>query len=251
MLLRCLRLFAVLLLAPAAFAGTPVDGKTEAAIRAKLGSAMSGVEITSVSTSPVPGLYEVVLDGSETAFVSADGGYLISGDLYQTTARGLVNVTDQRKSGLRSSMLAKLKPEDMITFAASGKEKGEVFVFTDVDCGYCRKLHQEVPKLNAAGITVHYLAFPRSGVQGETFQKMQGVWCSADRNKAMTEVKRGGSPLRAPVACKSPVAEQYRTGMALGVRGTPAVFLPDGNQIGGYLPAKELISEATGKTAGK
>lgn len=246
MVASLLRMVFLLTLAASSFAADPAaDARAEAAIRAKLGAAMAGVEITSVTAAPIAGLYEVVFDGSETAFVSADGSYVISGDLYQTGARGLVNVTDQRKGGLRRETLAKIKRQDLITFPATGREKGQIYVFTDVDCGYCRKLHQEVPKLQAAGVAVHYLAFPRSGLKGDTFQKMQAVWCAADRNKAMTETKRGSKPLAAAIACQSPVAEQYRIGVALGVRGTPAVFLSDGSQIGGYLSAKDLLAAMT------
>ncbi len=227
-------------------AATPaaVAAKAEVAIRARLAATMVGVEITSVTPSPMAGLYEVVLDGSETAFVSADGGYLISGDLYQAMpGKGLVNVTDQRKGGLRRDTLAKSKRADMVTFAAKGREQAFIYVFTDVDCGYCRKLHQEVPQLNAAGITVHYLAFPRSGITGDTFRTMEAIWCAADRNKALTDSKRGLAVPPAPVTCKSPVADQYRLGVALGVRGTPAIFLADGSQVGGYVPAAELIKQ--------
>lgn len=243
-MIRILPRVAALLLLSTLAVGADAPGKPEAIIRAKLAAAMPGAEITSVAPSPIAGVYEVVLDGSEAAFVSADGVYLISGDLYQALpGKGLVNVTEQRKGGLRKDVLAKLAPGDMINFIAKGKEKGAVYVFTDTDCGYCRKLHQEVPQLNAAGITVHYLAFPRSGPEGETFRQMTAVWCAVDRNKALTDSKRGVSLPAAPLACRAPVAEQYKLGVSMGVRGTPAIFLVDGTQIGGYLPAAELIDK--------
>lgn len=229
-----------LLLSLPAFAND-VPKAVDAAIRAKLGGAMPGVEITRVLPSPVAGLYEVVLDGSESAWVSADGQYLVSGDLYRATAKGLVNVSDENKMPLRREALAKLKPADMITFAAKGREKARIYVFTDVDCGYCRKMHQEVDALNAAGVTVHYLAFPRSGVDTATARKMDSAWCAPDRNAALTELKRGKSLPPAPVACKSPVADQYRQGVALGVRGTPATFTASGEQVGGYVPVAQLL----------
>lgn len=244
MIARALRFLAVLLVAlPAMAADAPAAGKPEAAIRARLGAALPGVEITSVEPSPIAGMYQVVLDGSETAYVSADGTYVINGDLYQAGAKGLVNLTDQRKGALRKDLLAKVDRNNLIAFPAKGKEKAFVYVFTDVDCGYCRKFHQQVPELNAAGVSVYYLAFPRSGLAGDTFHKMEGVWCAGDRNKALTEAKRGVVPPVAPVACRSPVAEEYKMGVSLGIRGTPAIFLADGTQIGGYIPAKELIAK--------
>lgn len=232
---------AFLLSSLAVAADVPRD--VESAIRARIGAAMPGVEITQVLASPVPGLYGVVLDGSETAYVSADGQYLISGDLYRATSKGLANVTEESKGPLRRDTLAKFRPADMITFAAKGKERAKLYVFTDVDCGYCRKMHQEVPELNAAGVTIHYLAFPRSGAKTDTARKMDSAWCAPNRNEALTELKKGRTLPAAPAACQSPVADQYKQGVALGVRGTPAVFLADGEQVGGYVPAAQLLSK--------
>jgi thiol:disulfide interchange protein DsbC len=227
-------------------AGEGVSAKVEAAIRAQLGPALQGAEITAVSATPVPGLLAVELDGAETAFVSADGNYLISGDLYQVIpGKGLVNQTDQQRGSKRRAVLAKLDRSQLISFPARGKEKSSLYIFTDVDCGYCRKLHQEVPKLNEAGITVHYLAFPRSGADSETGRKMDAVWCALDRGKAMTASKRGSAVPPSQALCKSPVGEQYRLGLAMGVRGTPAVYNAKGDELGGYIPAAELIRQLT------
>jgi len=221
--------------------------KIEAAIRAQLGAALQGAEVTTVSTTPMPGIYAVELDSAETAFVNAEGTWLISGDLYQVLpGKGLVNRTEQDRSSQRRAALAKLDRAQLISFPAAGKERSAIYVFTDVDCGYCRKMHQEVPKLNQAGITVHYLAFPRAGSDSETGRKMNAVWCALDRGKAMTASKRGDAlPAPSPM-CKSPVADQYRLGVAMGVRGTPAVFDPAGEQLGGYVPAAQLVKQLLG-----
>lgn len=237
MIARLVRIAALLLVAVPALAG-PED-----TIRTKLAAALPGVAVTSIEPTPMTGIYQVLLDGSETVYVSADGGYLINGELFQASDKGLVNVTDQRKSGQRRELLAKMDRRDLITYPAIGKEKGFVYVFTDIDCGYCRKFHLEVPKLNASGVTVYYLAFPRAGLAGDTFRKMEGVWCAGDRNKVLTDAKRGVVPPVAPLACKSPVEREYKAGVSMGVRGTPAIFLADGKQVGGYLPAKQLLGE--------
>ncbi len=225
-------------------AANDAPGKAEATIRAKLAATMKGTEITAVTPTPVPGLYEVLLDGAETAFVSADGSYLVSGDLFQVApGKGLTNLTEQKRAAKHRDALARVPDDQMITFAAKGKEKVALYVFTDVDCGYCRRMHQEVPQLNAAGVTVHYLAFPRAGASGDTARKMNAVWCAADPKKAMTDSKRGMALPAAAALCQSPVAAQYKLGVALGVRGTPAVFTAAGEQVGGYVPAAELLPQ--------
>lgn len=243
----CLRTAVIVILsvvAAASFAAEKVPAKVEAAIRAQLSSAMQGAEVTSVTTSPIPGLYAVELDSSEMAFVSADGTYLISGDLYQVLAgKGLVNITEQDRGALRRNALGKVDRSQLITFMAKGREKSSLYVFTDVDCGYCRKMHQEVSQLNDAGVTVHYLAFPRAGADSDTGHKMDAVWCALDRGKALTAAKKGSSVPPPPAMCKSPVADQYRLGVALGIRGTPAVFDAQGEQLGGYIPAAKLAAQ--------
>lgn len=233
---------------PATAAGGPVAearDKVELTVRRQLASMLrADVEITLFEASPVPGLYHVEFNGETSGYITSDGRWLIGGDLFQVTpGKGLVNYTDKAKEGLRRQALGRLDPAQMILFPARGKEKFRLYVFTDVDCGYCRKMHQELPQLNEAGITVAYLAFPRAGLTGETARKMDAVWCAGDRNKAMTAAKRGTEVPTASKSCRSPVAEQYKLGGTLGVRGTPAVFTADGEQLGGYVPAAKLIED--------
>ena len=131
----------------------------------------------------------------------------------------------------------------MIIFSPKGETKGAVYVFTDVDCGYCQKLHQEVPQLNAAGIEVRYLAYPRAGLSTPTFDKMVSAWCADDRNAAMNALKIGANVTAKK--CDNPVAAQYQLGAAMGVTGTPAIVLEDGTLIPGYKPAAQLIPLVT------
>lgn len=239
-LLRLPALLALLLPVVALAGEKAADAAAEKAIRDRLTAAMKGVQIDDVRPAAGGSLYEVVLDG-EVAYTTADGRFLLSGDLYRVDGSGLVNLTEERQAQARVKSLAGVPDADMVTFAPKGKPRAELYVFTDPDCGYCRKLHNEVPALTAAGVAVHYLAFPRSGPTGETARKMDAIWCAPDRQAAMTEAKRGKSLVPAAVPCKSPVADQYRLGAAVGVRGTPAVFTADGRQLGGYAPATELL----------
>lgn len=226
-------------------AAEPAPAAIADAIRAQLAKAVPKAMVTSVSVTPMPGIYRIELESDETAFVNADASWLISGDLFQVTAKGLVNQTERERSVQRAAALAKADRTQMITFPAKGKEKAAIYVFTDVDCGYCRKLHQEIGQINAGGVTVHYLAFPRAGMDSDTGRKMNGVWCALDRAKAMTVSKQGNAVPPAPMTCKSPVEAQYRLGVTLGVRGTPAVFDGNGEQLGGYVPAAKLVEEVT------
>ncbi|EEF22618.1 Thiol:disulfide interchange protein dsbC precursor, putative, partial [Ricinus communis] len=136
----------------------------EAVIKTTLEAARPDAKVQSVVRSEMPGLYTVKFVNGPQVYATPDGKYFVLGDLYQVEQKGFVNLAEQKRNGERAKLLADLKPEDMIIFKPKGETKAAITVFTDVDCGYCRKLHKEVPQLNAMGIEVRYLAYPRAGI---------------------------------------------------------------------------------------
>lgn len=209
------------------------SGKGDA--RAKIASKFPGATAQDVHPSPIDGMYEVRV-GVDRLYVSADGRYVISGDLYDIDTRA--NLTEQARSAARGTALAKLDEREMIVFSPAAP-KHTITVFTDVDCGYCRKLHGEIDQLTKLGVRVRYLAYPRSGPGSADWRKMEAVWCSKDRKTAITKAKRG-EDIKSPNCGATPVAKQFALGEELGVRGTPAIFTVNGDYIGGYLPPVEL-----------
>lgn len=188
----------------------------------------------SIAESAVPGMLRVRL-GGDIVYMTEDGRYLMQGRLLDLESR--TDLTNQARTEIRKDLLASLDSEQMIRFGPDDPAY-DLIVFTDVDCGYCRRLHQQIEEYNDAGIRINYMAFPRAGIGSETFRKMDAVWCAADQRAAMDEAKAGGSP-DAP-ECTSPVADQYRLGQAIGVTGTPALVTLDGDLIPGYVPADDL-----------
>jgi thiol:disulfide interchange protein DsbC len=213
------------------------EAATSADPRAQIAKKFPGVKVEDVKASPVTGMYEVAM-GADTAYVSADGKYIIAGDLYEVDTR--TNLTESARSGARIKALAKLDERDMIIFKPA-VVKHTITVFTDVECGYCRKLHSQIDELNKLGVQVRYLAYPRAGPGTDDWHKMEAVWCSKDRKAAITQAKLG-QEVKAP-NCATPVAKQYALGEDLGVRGTPAIFTNKGDYIGGYLPPEELVKQ--------
>ena len=197
-----------------------------------------GVKVEDVRPSQIEGMYEVSM-GADAAYVSADGRYVITGDMYEIDTRK--NLTEARRVQARTKALAKLDERDMIVFTPA-VVKHTITVFTDVECGYCRKLHSEIDKLNKLGVQVRYLAFPRAGPGTEDWDRMEAVWCSKDRKNAITQAKLGHE-IKSPKCGAIPVGRQYQLGEDLGVRGTPAIFTNDGDYIGGYLPPAELVKQ--------
>lgn len=226
------------LMAGAVMALPAMAGEVEDGIAKRLTEAVPGLKVQSVRESEAEGLYEVQSNNGDTIYTTADGQYLLTGDLLKITSNGIANVTEEARAGQREEVMAAFGDNGVIRFPADGEEKAVIDVFTDIDCPYCRKLHEEVPQLNAYGITVNYYAFPRSGPGTPSFTKYVSVWCAEDQQAAMNAAKAGRAVESA--SCENPVLEQYQLGGQVGVTGTPAIVLEDGNMVRGYVPADNL-----------
>lgn len=236
------KVFFVLLTAAAVSVGFAQSGPAKKAEptdpRAAIAKKFPGAKVEDIAPSPIEGLFELRL-GSDIGYVSADGRYLISGDLFDIDSR--TNLTEASRADVRRRLLAELDEKDMIVFAPP-TVKHTVTVFTDVECGYCRRLHAEIDQINKLGVSVRYVAYPRSGPGSPDWQKMEAVWCSKDRRTAITRAKRG-EEVKAQRCGATPVAHQYELGEQMGVRGTPAIFTQRGDYIGGYLPPDRLLQQ--------
>lgn len=216
-----------------------IDGSVRATIIGKLKTARPDLDYVDVAHSPVAGIYQVQIAGGPILYVIGDGEYFFDGDLYKVKPGRFVNLREQAMVGVRKELLAAVDANDAIVFPSVGPTKSFMYVFTDVDCGYCRKLHGEVPELNRRGIEVRYLAFPRAGIGSPTYHKMVSAWCATSRQDALTELKNGGT-VETMECAKNPVAAQYDLGQRVGVTGTPAIVLADGTLLPGYQPAAAL-----------
>ena len=197
-------------------------------------------KVSSVSDSAIAGLFEVATDQG-IFYVNADASNLIQGSLYQVNENGVTDLTEQAMGKVRQQAIQEFAG-DTINYLAEN-EKYSITVFTDINCGYCRKLHNEVAQLNQLGISVKYLAFPRGGLNSKTYQDMTSIWCAEDSAKAMNNAKRGGKII--PEVCTNTVAQQYELGRRLGVTGTPAMVFENGQLQPGYVPAAQLLNILT------
>lgn len=205
-------------------------------------SQLSGVQIDDVRETPIADIYSVHLPDGQQIYTTADGNHFFTGDLMQVTGKKIVNLTESERGAARVKALSMIKPKDTIVFPAAGAKKTSIYVFTDVDCGYCVKLHSQMKAYNQLGIEVRYLAYPRAGVGSGAYRKMVSAWCSNDRQTALTKLKQGESIPEN--SCKeNPVAAQYKLGQQVGVNGTPAIITADGQMIPGYLPPDKLAQE--------
>ncbi len=217
-------------------AGAPALADAEGAITAQLKKLLPEYEITSVTETPVRGLYEVMM-GPQVMYVSGDGRYMMQGRLVDLVNRE--DLTEPRQAEARKQAVNKVGEDTMVIFAPK-KYDHTVTVFTDIDCGYCRKLHSQISEYEDEGIRVRYVFYPRAGVDSESYKEAVSVWCADDQQQAMTDAK-AGKPV-ANKSCDNPVKQHMALGELLGINGTPAIVLESGDLVPGYVPPKRLAA---------
>jgi thiol:disulfide interchange protein DsbC len=199
----------------------------------------AGSKVEDLRASPIPGIYEFV-QGAEISYITVDGKYFIDGNVYDMKSRA--NLTEELRSHARVALIGAVPESEMVIFSPPNP-KYTITVFTDVDCQYCRKLHSDMPELNRLGIRVRYLFYPRTGPDTESWHKAEAVWCSTNRNDALTKAKAGAAVDLSKASCSTPVKREYDLGQAVGVRGTPAILTDNGEFIAGYMPPRELLEQ--------
>ena len=220
-----------------ATASQAAPGTAAARARAAILQINPKVSIDQIGDAVVPGFQEVIVAG-QPVYVSNDGKYLMQGVLIDIA--GKKNVGEASMAKLRHRLLQSIPASDRIIFAPP-HPKYAVTVFTDVECGYCRKLHSQIADYNNQGIAVEYVAYPRAGLGSDDFKKMVAVWCAADPKRALTDAKNDRPvPYR---NCKNPVTMEYNLGLRVGLTGTPMVLASDGTLLGGYIPPDTLRRE--------
>ena len=224
-----------LLLAFPLFAQADSDEEIEN-IREKMKIVLPGSTPDAIIPAPIDGFYEVSY-GTTILYVSGDTNYVFEGILVDI-GDGKKNLTELSQNNIRKSYATTINQQDTINFGDT-KPRHTVNIFTDIDCGYCRKLHAEIEEYASYGIQVRYLLYPRGGLNGSaSHSKAVSVWCSDDRKEALTKAK-AGEDLEVK-SCDNPIADHYQLGRKVGVTGTPAIFTEDGQLIAGYLPPKQL-----------
>jgi thiol:disulfide interchange protein DsbC len=208
----------------------PADARVEVAKRIK------GAHPDDLRATPIPGIYEYT-QGTQIAYVTADGKYAISGDLFELSSSA--NLTENRRRELRLKELASV-PEDQMLIFGPKEAKYTVTVFTDVDCAYCRKLHSQIADYNKLGVRVRYMLYPRTGPNTVSWTKAEQVWCSPDRNDALTRAKLG-QDLKTKACPNNPVAHTYAVGRDFQLQGTPSIVLANGEMLDGYEPPDVLL----------
>jgi len=206
-------------------------------VEARMRALAPGARSIAVSETPIEHVLQVQIN-SDIVYATDDGKYLFQGRVIDLETRD--DLTELAKSSLRKEILDHVDTSKEITFSPA-KPLYDLTVFTDIDCGYCRKLHSQIAQYNEQGIAIHYMAFPRAGIGSVSYDKAVSVWCAKDQQSALTSAKAGKDP--EPLQCENPVAEQYQLGLELGVSGTPALLTSTGQLIPGYMTPENLRAQ--------
>lgn len=213
------------------------------AIKSKLTSGSTPLQLVSIQKSKIDGLYRIELAQGTKIYVNEDASYIISGKMYAFESGQFIDLDKEDKKTYRARLMSNVALEDMIVYTPEKKPKAAIWVFTDVDCPYCVKLHNEIPAINAAQIEVRYLAYPRSGLYSPSYSKIASAWCSDNPKEALPKLQRGDHVEL--IDCEEiTVDQQYKLGNAIGVQGTPTIVFENGHMVSGFHSSSKIAELA-------
>jgi thiol:disulfide interchange protein DsbC len=198
------------------------------------------MKVESVTRTPFPGVFEVVFDG-QVVYTDEKLSWLMTGNLFDLRTPQERNLTRERRDQIATAALAKAQGNAIKRVRGNGRRV--IYTFEDPNCGYCRDLQRELNKLN--DVTVYTFLLPI--LSADSNEKSRAVWCAKDRARAWDDLmNRTATPAAAPRNCTTPIEDNQALAQRFGVRGTPAVYLANGQQIGGYLPADKIEQALAG-----
>jgi thiol:disulfide interchange protein DsbC len=193
--------------------------------------------------TPVRGITEVRVN-NEFIYLSEDGRYAFTGHMID-----LVDGTDltETSQAMETRELIGTYPEDeFVVYPARGKELTKLTIFTDTSCGFCRKMHREVPELQANGVTVRFVPYPRRGLDSRGFRGLRSIWCAEDPVIALNRYieDRLFPELDDPDKCTgNAVKSGYELGNRIGITGTPLLVFENGEKLKGYKSADKVLDK--------
>jgi thiol:disulfide interchange protein DsbC len=227
------------------------NNKVDPLIAKQIQSAIYSIDkhltIDSIEVSPIENLYTVMLNNGQPIYTNIDGSYIMTGAMLHVKDSSIVNLTDKIITNYFSKMLSKLDVSELICYKSKGSTKGVIYVFTDVNCFYCQKFHQEIAALNDLQIEVRILAFPRSKKDTNNFNKLVNIWSSTDPKDALDKAMSGNNinynDIPQSSKALSIVEQQQALGLQLGITGTPSIILENGEIISGYVKPEVIVQK--------
>jgi thiol:disulfide interchange protein DsbC len=209
------------------------NGQTEQQLKADLQKKLGvNAKVRSVSPAPVSGLYEVLV-GNDVFYTDSTGKYLIQGEIIEL-ATGK-NITEQRQADLNRIKWADLVPANAIK-TVRGNGSRQLAVFSDPNCGYCKRLEKSLQQLD--NVTVYTYLLPVLGP--DSLQKSKQIWCSADPYKTYMDWMIGGTAPSGKSDCATPLDKNMAFAKSYGITGTPTLFFTDGSRFPGAVQITDI-----------
>jgi thiol:disulfide interchange protein DsbC len=205
----------------------------EGSIRQAFQKKFPKMTVETVSPTPFPGLYEVVVEG-QVFYTDEKVSYLFSGNLLDMRGAQPRNLTQETMGKLAAVSLSKATASAVKRVKGNGKRV--IYTFEDPNCGYCKELQKELAKLN--DVTIYTFLWPI--LSQDSVDKSKAIWCAADRGKAWDDFMLRGIAPSGKRDCDAPLERNTVLAQRFGLRGTPGVFLENGQQVGGFVPADKL-----------
>lgn len=220
---------------------TGASAQDTAAIRKNLAERLPNFPaIEEISKTPMPGLFEVRVNGTDLLYTDAEGNFLIQGMLIDTKAR--VNLTEERTDKLTAIAYKDLPFKDAFTIV-KGNGKRKLAVFEDPNCGYCKKFERDLAKID--NVTVHVFLYPI--LSKDSADKSKAIWCAKDKAKAFTDWMVKDVPPPAATCDTAAVDRNVEFGKKNRINGTPTMIFVDGTRVPGAIPPEQIdkrLSEA-------
>ena len=207
----------------------------EALIRKNLGERIAQLKnIDEVSKSPVPGLYEVRVNGTDIFYTDSEGNFLIQGSLIDTRQKR--NLTDERIEKLSAIDFDSLPVKDSFTIVR-GNGSRKLAVFEDPNCGYCKRFERDLQKVD--NITIHMFLYPILGA--DSGEKARNIWCSKEPAKVWQDLMVREKPVAAVPGCDvTAIARNVALGRKHKITGTPTLLFSDGSRVPGAITAAQV-----------
>ncbi len=215
-------------------------------IKNNLETRYPGLQVDSVASSPIKGLYEVVVQGTHVIYTDANANYLIDGMLIDTVSKR--NLTQEKVEKLTKVDFNSLPFKQAIKIVR-GNGKRSLAVFSDPDCPFCKRLEPELAKLD--NVTIYLFPYPIAQLHPDSARKARLVWCSPDPAKAWDDLMLRGKLPQGKDDCPNPIQANIALAQKLNIQGTPHIILSNGKRVPGLVPYDRLEQLLNQAAAGK
>lgn len=225
----------LLLAAAAALLSSTLVRADEASIRKAAAAKFPRASLGTVTKLPMLGLYEVIIN-NEIVYSDDNFDYIIyEGNIIDT--KNDRNITDEKRRKLSAIPFEDL-PFEYAFKRVKGKGERKIAVFSDPDCPFCKRIEQDLQKLD--NVTIYMFLYPIDSLHPQATERSKRIWCSPDKAKAWDDyMHKGVQPAAAPT-CDNPIEKLVEYGQKRNINATPTLVFPNGERVPGAINSAQI-----------